>query len=311
MNVRRTAPAPRSAKASPKSRNRKKAAPPRTRPQTSAQPPWRQRAKAVRNRTLEFFATHKAWWRRLGQLVLLAGAAATTLWFARTLEQYVRTADAFSIRNVLVEGNQQLGDMQVRRIARLRLGANIFEVSPVEARDHLLDHPWIEEAAVRRRLPGELRIEVVERRPVALVALDHLYLVSDDGTVFKRLGVDDPVDLPVITGLESRRFYEDYTYRTAVLPRSLAVLQDYEGAGLTAREPVSEIHFESPEDIALFVGQDGMHLRLGRGQHRQKFRRLRRILSRLEEEDSRPAYVYLDNRRRPDRVTVRLLENAR
>ena len=311
MNVRRTASIPRGARPSAKSANRKKAAAKRAMPPVRTRPSFGERAKALRDRTLDFFATHRPWWRRLGRLALVGVAIATTLWLAQVLEQYVRTADAFSIRNVIVEGNQQLGDMQVRRIARLRLGANIFEVSPVEARDHLLDHPWVEEAEVLRKLPGELRIEVRERRPVALVALDHLYLVSDDGTVFKRLGVDDPVDLPVITGLETRRFYEDYTYRTAVLLRSLAVLQDYEGAGLMAREPVSEIHFESPEDIALFVGQDGMHLRLGRGQHRQKFRRLRRILSRLQQEDSRPAYVYLDNRRRPDRVTVRLLENAR
>ncbi|TFH27546.1 MAG: FtsQ-type POTRA domain-containing protein, partial [Myxococcales bacterium] len=195
---------------------------------------------------------------------------------------------------------------EVRRAAGLQIGSNIFEVSSEDARNYLLRHPWIEDATVVRKLPGSIRIEIVERQPVALVALDKLYLVSHAGAVFKRLGVDDPVDLPVITGIASERFYDDLDYRTAILLRSMAVLQDYEGAGLAEREPVSEIHFEGVTGIELFVGHDGMNIRLGNGQHRQKLRRLRQVLERLAREKTRPSYVYLDNVRSPERVTVRL-----
>jgi cell division protein FtsQ len=219
---------------------------------------------------------------------------------------YAHSADAFAIREIIIEGNQQLEDIDVRRAARLRIGSNIFEVSSEGTRNYLLQHPWIEEATVVRKLPGRVRIEVVERKPVALVALDQLYLVSDEGAVFKRLGVDDPVDLPVITGIASERFYDDFDYRTAVLLRSMALLQDYEGAGLAKREPVSEIHFEGANGIELFVGDDGMNVRLGNGQHRQKLRRFRQVLERLVREKTRPSYVYLDNVRSPERVTVRL-----
>ena len=193
-----------------------------------------------------------------------------------------------------------------RRAARLQIGSNVFEVSSEGTRNYLLQHPWIEEATVVRKLPGRVRIEIVEREPVALVALDQLYLVSNEGAVFKRLGVDDPVDLPVITGIASERFYDDLDYRTAILLRSMALLQDYEGAGLAKREPVSEIHFEGANGIELFVGHDGMNVRLGNGQHRQKLRRFRQVLERLAREKTRPSYVYLDNVRSPERVTVRL-----
>ncbi|MBT8463179.1 MAG: FtsQ-type POTRA domain-containing protein, partial [Myxococcales bacterium] len=189
---------------------------------------------------------------------------------------------------------------------RLQIGSNVFEISAENARNHLLQHPWIAEAKVIRKLPGRVRIEIVERKPVALVALDQLYLVSEQGAVFKRLGVDDPVDLPVITGIASERFYDDFEYRKAILLRSMALLHDYEGAGLSKREPVSEIHFEGANGIELFIGDDGMNVRLGNGQHRQKLRRLRQVLERLTKENTRPSYVYLDNVRSPERVTVRL-----
>jgi cell division protein FtsQ len=236
---------------------------------------------------------------------VLVGLAALG-WAGQQTLLYAQSADAFAIREVEIAGNAEMEEIEVRRAAGLQLGSNIFEVSSEEARNHLLKHPWVEEAKVVRRLPGRVRIEIVERTPVALVALDHLYLVSDEGAVFKRLGVDDPANLPVITGIASERFYDDLDYRTEVLLGSMALLHDYEGAGLAAREPVSEIHFDGANGIELFVGSDGMNVRLGNGQHRQKLRRFRQVLDRLEREKTRPSYVYLDNVRSPERVTVRL-----
>ena len=276
--------------------------PRRTEPKRSL----RDRAVEVRENVGGWLIRRRSSIRRVGQVALLGLVLTALAWLGDQTVQYAHSAEAFAIREITIEGNHQLEDIDVRRAARLQIGSNIFEVSSEGTRNHLLQHPWIEEATVVRKLPARVRIEIVERQPVALVALDQLYLVSNEGAVFKRLGVDDPVDLPVITGIASERFYDDLDYRTAILLRSMALLQDYEGAGLAKREPVSEIHFEGAHGIELFVGDDGMNVRLGNGQHRQKLRRLRQVLERLAREKTRPSYVYLDNVRSPERVTVRL-----
>ena len=267
---------------------------------------WRERAAAATEGLGGWLRARRDWLRRGGQVALGGLLLAGALWLGQQTVRYAHQADAFAIREIVIDGNHQLEDIEVRRAARLQIGSNVFEISAENARNHLLQHPWIAEAKVVRKLPGRVRIEIVERNPVALVALDQLYLVSEEGAVFKRLGVDDPVDLPVITGIASERFYDDFDYRKAILLRSMALLQDYEGAGLSKREPVSEIHFEGANGIELFVGDDGMNVRLGNGQHRQKLRRLRQVLERLTRENTRPSYVYLDNVRSPERVTVRL-----
>jgi cell division protein FtsQ len=294
-------------KAAPADRaqNRRRPVPKKPR-RTGPEQSWRERAVSIRENLGGWVIRRRGSIRRVGRVALLGLVLAALLWLGDRTAQYAHSADAFAIREIIIEGNHQLEDIDVRRAARLQIGSNIFEVSSEGTRNHLLQHPWIEEASVLRKLPGRVRIEIVERRPVALVALDQLYLVSDEGAVFKRLGVDDPVDLPVITGIASERFYDDFDYRTAILLRSMALLQDYDGAGLAKREPVSEIHFEGASGIELFVGNDGMNVRLGNGQHRQKLRRLRQVLERLAREKTRPSYVYLDNVRSPERVTVRL-----
>ena len=294
-------------KAAPTDRaqNRRRPVPKKPR-RTEPKQSWRERAVGVRESMGGWVIRRRGSIRRVGQVALLGLALTALGWLGDRTVQYAHSADAFAIREIIVEGNHQLEDIDVRRAARLQIGSNVFEVSSEGTRNHLLQHPWIEEATVVRKLPGRVRIEVVERQPVALVALDQLYLVSNEGAVFKRLGVDDPVDLPVITGIASERFYDDLDYRTAILLRSMALLQDYEGAGLATKEPVSEIHFEGANGIELFVGHDGMNVRLGNGQHRQKLRRFRQVLERLAREKTRPSYVYLDNVRSPERVTVRL-----
>jgi cell division protein FtsQ len=290
--------------AAKRSQNRRRPEPKKTPPKTRKS--VRERWTETRENAATWALTHRTTLRRVRAgfigLLALAGLA----WVAAQTVSYAHTAEAFAIDEIEVEGNEVLEHIDVRRAARLQIGSNIFEVSSEDARKHLLMHPWIEDAHVIRRLPGRVRIEVVERKPVALVALDQLYLVSDEGIVFKRLGVDDPADLPVITGIASERFYDDLDYRTEVLLGSMALLHDYAAAGLAERERVSEIHFDGANGIELFVGEDGMNVRLGRGQHRQKLRRFRQVLERLAREKTRPSYVYLDNVRSPERVTVRL-----
>ncbi len=242
----------------------------------------------------------------LGKLLLVALALVGVGAGGKLVERHVRTSPAFATRAVTVEGNERLATADVLRAAGLEVGRNVFEVPPEDAQARLVRHPWIAEAEVQRRLPGTFRVHVREHRPAALVWLDRLYLVGEDATVFKAVEQGDPVDLPVVTGIDVARFTSDRTYRSSLLLEVVAVMHDYRAAGLYRREPIAEIHVEPDDSLSLYIGDDATEVRLGHGPFRGKLRKLRTVLDRLQERDARPAYVYLDNVRRPDRVTVRL-----
>lgn len=235
-------------------------------------------------------------------VAVIAGSVA----LGRLVERHVRTSPAFAIKTIDLEGTERLTRDEVLEAAGVAIGKNAFDTSPEDARARLLAHPWIGSAEVRRRLPDTFEIRIRERRPAAVLSLGALYLVSEDGTVFKRAGEADPIDLPVITGVDRRRFVSDEAWRTSVLLEVVALLHDYANVGLAAREPVNEVHVESDDGLSLYVGRDATFIRLGRAPFRDKLRRLRRVLDRLQAKRARAAYVYLDNVRRPDRVTVRL-----
>ncbi len=256
---------------------------------------------------------HGLWPRLRGPLLFvlrvtaLIGAIAGAIAGGRLMRDYLHTSPHFAIETLAVEGNERVTEQVILERAGISVGDNVFTRTPEEIRASVETHPWVAHAHVERRLPGTVRISIEERRAVAVLTLDDaLYLVGDDATVFKQIEENDPVDLPVVTGVDRLRFVRDRPYRTSILVEIVALLHDYRMAGLWRREPIGEIHLRTNDDIVLFVGDDGMEVRLGRGPFLAKLRKLRRVLDRLG--DERAVYVYLDNVRRPDRVTVRLRE---
>jgi cell division protein FtsQ len=235
-------------------------------------------------------------------LLLALGSLA----LARVLDRWARSAPEFAIRTLEVTGEERLGEAEVLASAELAVGDNVFARSEAEIAHDLLSHPWIADARVERRLPGTFRITIRERVPAAILSLDTPYLVSDDGAVFKTLEPGDPVDLPVITGVDRQRFFAERPYRTQLLTSIVGLLSEWRAGGMERREPIGEVHVENDEALTLFVGDDGTEVRLGAGPYRAKIERLRRVLDELGHQHARPLYVYLDNVRRPDRVTVRV-----
>lgn len=235
----------------------------------------------------------------------LAGAAAVAL-AALVAWRVAFQGELLRIREVRFEGLSRA------------TAAELLEISPVQRGDHVLlcdtdlvaaalrRHPWVASVEVRRELPGTLAVSVVERRAVALVELGGLYLVDDEGEVFKRAVPGDGLDLPVVSGISREAWVERRAEVEPLLSAALALLARWAERGLDARTPVSEIHVDPDFGTTLWAGDDGLEIRLGHGELPDKLERLDRVLSALAADGQRAQVLHLDNRRRPDWVAVRL-----
>ena len=104
----------------------------------------------------------------------------------------------FSAADIQVSGLNRLSRQEIVDQADIHTGKNIFSVNLDTTRHRLMAHPWIEEAEVRREIPSGLAIHIKEYEPLAIIDMNHWFLIDKSGTPFKKWDESDPDGLPVI-----------------------------------------------------------------------------------------------------------------
>ncbi len=223
------------------------------------------------------------------------------------LVRYTRTSPRFAVRTLDVVGASRRSVDEIAREAGVAQGQNVFALDLATAEARLRADPWVERATLSRRLPGSVRIEVVEREAAALVALgDALYLATADGEVFKRLEAGDPFDLPVVTGVAAASLARDREGAAATVKRALLLAGDWGRSPASRHMRLEEVHVDDEGAMSLVVGHEALVLRLGKGPYRRVLEQAARVLAEISARHAQASLVFLDNEAHPERVVVRM-----
>jgi cell division protein FtsQ len=224
----------------------------------------------------------------------------------------------FAVREIRFTGLLHASDGELLRRSGLAPGENLFKADLPRAARAIESHPWVASARIERRLPGALVVEVREHRPAALVQLGSMYVLDDEGKLFKRAAPEDGLDLPIITGL-SRELWQ--TRRSELQLRLLAalhLLDTWRGAGFSV-SALSEVRLDDDGAFTLFAhdasagsaGGDGsrvQEIRLGADSLSLKLRRLAQVRAALARRGERATRIDLDNPARPDQAAATLAD---
>jgi len=181
-------------------------------------------------------------------------------------------------------------------------GVNILSLDLDGLRHRVTAHPWIASAVISREIPDRIRIEIVERKPVALVKGRQFYLLDAQGVCFSSAEPGKHVGLPIITG-----FDPEIPAPGCKLPREFTVLigDFYQESQL--RLPwrlISEIRWGRNKGLSIFTVRGGIQIDLGRDNYGPKIARLEKVLRYLEEKGLHPKLRGIDLSH-GDRIFVR------
>ena len=156
----------------------------------------------------------------------------------------------FRIETVQVSGNRELTSAEVLAAAGVRAGESLIGLDLDAARARLVGHARVREASLRRRLPGTVVVEIVERVPCALVRADRDYLVDADGAVVGEAVPGARPDLPVLTGIEA--VAGALTPRGAAdLAAGLELVAAIHQVGFPALSAIGHIDLSDPDDAVI------------------------------------------------------------
>jgi cell division protein FtsQ len=138
------------------------------------------------------------------------------------------------------------------------IGRNIFFVPLSDRRRQLESIPWIERATVMRVLPDQIRVNVVERQPVAFTRQgQQIGLVDANGILLNMPAAamaQHHYSFPVVTGIDRGDPVASRKARMAVFLRLMAEL---DSTGRHYSEQISEIDLTDPEDARVLMPEQG------------------------------------------------------
>jgi cell division protein FtsQ len=245
--------------------------------------------------------------RLAGRIALAIAIIAIGLSAATYARRYVTTSPRFSLRDLKIDGNKRRSKDQITQLAGLALGQNVVEIDLDAVRAKIEKDPWIERATLLRRLPASLSIEVFERDAAALVALPSgTWLATSQGELFKKVEADDPMDLPVVTGISEGDASGDRDATAQIVRRALDLAAEIERVGLFGGK-VQELAASPDGGITAVLGRRALRIAFGKGSYRSKVRLGAKVEAELSRRSARPTVIFLDDDLHPDRIVVRLV----
>ena len=134
-------------------------------------------------------------------LAIIMGLVGVVLWIAASFAGVPAMArdqiaalshnSGFELHNINVRGAKNLNELQVYQIALADRNRAMPFVDVQGLRERLLQLSWVEDARVSRQLPDTMVIDIVERKPVAVLAkADRLVLIDKDGVELEVVSAD-------------------------------------------------------------------------------------------------------------------------
>ena len=232
----------------------------------------------------------------VGALLVLAAYRAVEL---------VLSAEALTVTRITVSGNERLSRGEVLSLLDGLAGRNMLGVRLDEWRQKVLTSPWVEDAALRRVLPGTVDVVIAEREPMGIGRIGSgLYLLDSHGGIIDEFGPSHAeFDLPLIDGLAGPKRSRAGAPvvdpgRAALAARVLTSLQ----ARPQLAGRVSQIDVTDVRDAVLILKNDTALIRIGDDQFAERLQSYLDLVAALREKVPQIDYVDL---RFGERVYVR------
>jgi cell division protein FtsQ len=227
---------------------------------------------------------------------LVSGVVYSYHWLGRS--------DFFQVTSIDIIGNQEVSKETIIQLAGVDVHANLLALDLDSIAPRIRGYGWIESVNLRKEWPSRLRIEVRERRPVALLNTPKgLYYVDSKGDPFAPLTGQAELDFPIITGLENALTFHGNSVQIQIdgaYDKVQAILQFIgfarRGSSSLPAQNISQVHFAADHGVILFLADRPFPIYLGQELGKKSYTRLAKVLYWLykKKEFQTVAYIRLD-----------------
>jgi cell division septal protein FtsQ len=231
-----------------------------------------------------------------GKTVLLNifgfAAAGFFCWSCWHAYAWLTRSEIFQIARVDVRGVRLLADADLKKIVGEFTGQNIFRADLQAAVRRARANQWIKDARIQRSLPNRITMDVVERRPHALLDTGTgRYLIDSEAVAIERVTGDArAADLLPVISIRNCRAVPGEPVTAETMTEALMLLSEI---GARGGWDISDITVKAGSRESLSLLYAGNEFKIGSGNYGEKLRRLSEVMRDVYLRGLNIAYVDL------------------
>jgi cell division protein FtsQ len=152
--------------------------------------------------------------------------------------------------NIEVTGMRNVTKAQIMEVLGADIGRNIFFIPLAAQKAQLEQIPWVDSASVLRFVPNRLKVEILERTPVAFARVGSRMALIDAGGTLMELTPQHKYSFPVILGMNAG---EPLSTRAPRMKAYREMVRELDADGARYSQELSEVDLSDLEDVKVRV----------------------------------------------------------
>jgi cell division protein FtsQ len=242
------------------------------------EPRYLRRQKPVEIRRKKFGAKNLSSYRRISLWALVAVAVIAVCVFAGRFALYSPQMQLIRTDQIDLAGNHVVARESLVNIFYGDRGNSVLTIPLDKRRSQIEQIGWVESASVQRILPNRVRVEIIERTPIAFVRNgNEIVLIDSHGVILDR-PVGQDFSFPIVSGVNDA-LPRDERERRMELYQEL--VRDLNTVNADSSSQLSEVDLSNPKIVRVVMAgipgvktMDAVNIKFGAGDFTSKYRLL-------------------------------------
>ncbi|MCX7919097.1 MAG: FtsQ-type POTRA domain-containing protein [bacterium] len=209
------------------------------------------------------------------------------------LTMFVFWSNYFSLRKVEISTTKQINRTEILNLADVQLQKNLVTLPTRNIIKRVMVHPWVKEVRIQKRFPATIRIDVVERSPIAVVCGKEMYGVDAEGYLLPGIYPESLQELPIVTVPENVLVEHPTRINSDGMRNVLTVITYLKENAPWFLKEISEFNITAPDNLLLYTLHEGTEIRLGKENFEERLNKLLHIWQIIKQQQLEEEYIDL------------------
>ena len=108
----------------------------------------------------------------------------------------------FNIKSIVVTGNNKITQNEIISLSQVQLEENTYKINKYKVKQRIKENAYIEDVTIKRKLPSELQISIVERQVAFMREYGASFVYIDNQGYILEIS-ENKLELPILQGIQT------------------------------------------------------------------------------------------------------------